>query len=697
MLEPGSVLDSKYEIHAPIGQGGFGHVYRASERLTGETVAIKELVPALVDHPEMVQRFIQEARATLRLTHPHIVRTHGIFEDQGTYYLAMEYLPGGSLADQLKRGPLPVNEALRVATELCEALAYAHGEHVVHCDIKPANVLFDEKGRARLADFGIAHVSAELVTRPFYTATGMAMGTIRYMAPEQLEGVRDDPRIDIYAVGALLYEMLAGRLYLDFETDSTPAAQVRNVQRIQTEQPRPLSSINPSVPQRLVDVVGKALRKAPENRFSATEELLEALRSQRERPPSQPRRVVSHPDRGAAVQSPAEPSSFHPRPASDVSRESTREQFSGLPKRALVGLAVCGCLALSALLVGGTAWLQSAVGNLPVADPSSTATHVQPTESLAADVLVPTVTSQPAEPSPTTEASATPRPLSLTESPLAGVPPDEASLGDRWTRPTDGMVMVYVPAGEFQMGSTDADVDAALDLCNQYRDDCRRERFEREQPAHPVALDGFWIDRTEVTNAQYARCVADGDCEESKLADDSRFNGPHYPVVGVNWHNAAAYCKWAGARLPTEAEWEYAARGPKRWTFPWGDSLDASRLNFCDVNCDLDWRAVEYDDGYRYTAPVGSYPEGASWCGAFDMAGNVWEWMNDWYQADYYSVSPYSNPQGPDSGSFKVLRGGAWYYSWNYVRAAYRTGNNPHYSYFSGIVGFRCVGRAAGQ
>lgn len=108
MLEPGSVLDNKYQIEASIGQGGFGYVYRARERLTGETVAIKELVPAFVDNPEMVQRFIQEARATLRLKHRHIARTYGIFEDRGTYYLAMLYLPGGSLADRLKRGTVPV-------------------------------------------------------------------------------------------------------------------------------------------------------------------------------------------------------------------------------------------------------------------------------------------------------------------------------------------------------------------------------------------------------------------------------------------------------------------------------------------------------------------------------------------------------------------------------------------------------------
>ena len=688
MLQPGTILDKKYRIEAAIGQGGFGYVYRARERLTGETVAIKELVPTFVDRPEMVERFIQEARATLRLTHPHIVRTHSIFEDGGTFYLAMEYLPGGSLADALKRGPLPVNEVVRVATELCQALAYAHGKGVVHCDIKPANVLFDAHGAVRLADFGIAHVSAEAMTRQFYTATGMAMGTIRYMAPEQLEGMRDDPRVDIYAVGALLYEMLAGRPYLDFETENTPAAQVRNLQRIQTKQPRPLGSINPRIPQWLVDIVGKALCKTPENRFSTTEELLEALCAQRERAPSKPTPVMSPSDRGAAAQRAAEPSSFQPRPASDVRGESIRDQLSGLPKWALVGLAAFGCLAFSALLIGGAAWLQRAGGAAPLAEPSSTATHVQPTESPAADVLGPTVTPQPTEYSATTGPAATPTPVLPTQPPDTVGPLAEASLGDTRTRPADGMVMVYVPAGEFQMGSTDAEVDAALGLCNQYLSACYRAWFEAERPAHMVALDGFWIDRTEVTNAQYARCVADGDCEESEYADDSHFNGADYPVVGVDWYNAAAYCQWAGARLPTEAEWEYAARGPERRTFPWGDTFDGTRLNFCDANCEHVWRAAEYDDGYAYTAPVGSYPAGASWCGALDMAGNVWEWVADWY-GDYPSGRQI-NPAGPSSGQAHVIRGGSWLDLPSLTRSANRFRIIPVDARY--YEGFRCAG-----
>jgi tRNA A-37 threonylcarbamoyl transferase component Bud32/streptogramin lyase len=307
------MLDNKYQIEAIIGQGGFGFVYRARERLTGETVAIKELVPSFVRDQQMVRRFIQEARATLRLTHPCIARTHTIFADRGTYYLCMEYLSGGSLADRLQGGPLAVEEAVRIARTLCQALAHAHQEGVVHCDIKPANVLFDARGRPRLADFGIAHVSSQLMTRQFFTSTGVTMGTVRYMAPEQLEGVRDDPRIDVYAVGALLYEMLAGRPYLDFEEATTPAAQMRNMQRIQSTPPAPLRALNPSVPEDVARAVVRALRKAPAERFGSARTLAQALQApvpptayhRRARPTAAPTRVAkergpSPPARAAA-------------------------------------------------------------------------------------------------------------------------------------------------------------------------------------------------------------------------------------------------------------------------------------------------------------------------------------------------------------------------------------------------------------
>jgi formylglycine-generating enzyme required for sulfatase activity/serine/threonine protein kinase len=670
MLQPGTVLDNKYRIESAVGRGGFGYVYRARERLTGETVAVKELVPSFVDDRGMVQRFIQEARATLRLTHTYIARSYTIFEDRGTYYLAMEYLSGGSLADRLASGPLPVAEAVQVAQDLCRALAYAHDRGVVHCDIKPANVLFDEDGAVRLADFGIAHVSAELMTRQFFTATGTAMGTVRYMAPEQLEGVRDDPRVDIYAVGALLYEMLAGRPYLDFETESTPLAQANNIHLIRTQPARPLRGVDPRLPAWLAEAVERALRKAAQERFATAKALREALEGrpqpQEAEEPLPPTQLVSE-----VVPEPApadERMLGHeraPEPAPDFApAEERRTETPSLPSapRAPAGRGLpgglpdwlkdlpiwgyaLGGLAAVALLVGGGMWLQRVIGGGPATPPPATEM------SAATSTLRPTSTR--VEPTPAPKPTSTPTQPPPTERPLPTAVPTIAGVGETWRRPADDAVMVYVPGGEFEMGST---------------------RRDDEQPVHTVALDAFWIDKYEVTNAQYARCVADGDCEESRYADDADFNGDDYPVVGVDWYNAAAYCEWAGARLPTEAEWEYAARGPEGHTYPWGDG---------DPTCDL----AQYGDCSGRTVPVGSLPDGASWCAALDLAGSVWEWVADWY-GDYPSGRQV-NPTGPPSGEYKVLRGGSWYDDPGGVRGANRNWSGPGGT--SSSLGFRCA------
>lgn len=277
----------------------------------------------------------------------------------------------------------------------------------------------------------------------------------------------------------------------------------------------------------------------------------------------------------------------------------------------------------------------------------------------------------------------------------SGCGPD-SSLGDAWTRPADDMVMVYVPGGEFEMGSDNDDLDYMMQLCKEYYGDCFRGWFKNEQPVHTVALDGFWIDRTEVTNAQYRQCVeaerCDPPAESSSPTGDLYYGNStydDYPVVYVSWHQAADYCEWADARLPTEAEWEYAARGPEGRVFPWGDTFDATRVNYCDANCEFDWADGSVDDGYGYTAPVGSYPDGVSWCGALDLAGNVWEWVADWYDAAYYGRSPSQNPPGPSSGQERVRRGASWHYPPHSMRSAVRFGIAPDIP--DNFQGFRCA------
>jgi iron(II)-dependent oxidoreductase len=202
----------------------------------------------------------------------------------------------------------------------------------------------------------------------------------------------------------------------------------------------------------------------------------------------------------------------------------------------------------------------------------------------------------------------------------------------------DGAEMILIPAGEFIMGSPEGEGD------------------DDEHPQHTVFLDAFYIDKYEVTNAQYKQFIDATGREAPKYWDDENFNQPDQPVVGVvgvDWYDAVAYAKWAGKRLPTEAEWEKAARGTDGRKYPWGNEWDNQK---CNSGAD--------GDGYEYTAPVGSFPDGASPYGVMDMVGNVCEWVADWYDSNYYSRSPQQNPKGPDYGEESafggVLRGGSW-------------------------------------
>ena len=252
--------------------------------------------------------------------------------------------------------------------------------------------------------------------------------------------------------------------------------------------------------------------------------------------------------------------------------------------------------------------------------------------------------------------------------------------------PKDGMVAMYVPAGVFRMGSTDEEVDEIYNECYDNMEmPCKREWFENELPAHNVYLDAFWIDQTEVTNIQYRMCLEAGGCaplmsNESYTRDSYYGNSlyDNFPVVYVDWYMANAYCQWAGRRLPTEAEWEKAARGTDGRKYPWGNGApNAELLNF------------SYDKGD--TTEVGSYPAGASPYGVMDMAGNVREWTADYYDPGYYSASPTENPQGPSFGDYHALRGGSWGEQANDVRITTRGGDRPTNPVWRYYLGFRCA------
>jgi formylglycine-generating enzyme required for sulfatase activity len=242
--------------------------------------------------------------------------------------------------------------------------------------------------------------------------------------------------------------------------------------------------------------------------------------------------------------------------------------------------------------------------------------------------------------------------------------------------------MLYVPAGEFLMGSAGTDTGAGAD----------------EKPQHTVYLDAFWIDRVEVANARYVRFLnalgehagacGGHDCAESQVEDKRshivRQEGRYvvelgfddHPATQVTWYGADAYCRWAGVRLPTEAEWEKAARGVDGRPYPWGSEA---------ATCSK----AQYGDCGATTLPTGSRLAGASPYGLLDMAGNVWEWVADWYDPAYYASSPGLNPPGPTAGERKVFRGGSWGYPPAFLRATDRARNRPTYAGFN--VGFRCA------
>ena len=274
----GKIIGGRYKIEEILGQGGMSAVYKATDPNLRRVVAIKMIHPHLSNDFGFVRRFEEEAAAVAQLRHPNIIQVYDFNHDNETYYMVLEFVPGETLQDHLRRlnavgRQIPIKDGLNYAIEVCEAADYAHQRGLIHRDIKPANVMLSIQGNAILMDFGIA----KIIGGQQHTATGAVVGTAMYMSPEQIKGETPDRRSDIYSLGVMLFEMVSGRP--PFDADSAMTLMMMHV-----NDPVPnLFEIIPTCEPSIVAIINKALAKNPEDRFQTAAQMANALRKVLER------------------------------------------------------------------------------------------------------------------------------------------------------------------------------------------------------------------------------------------------------------------------------------------------------------------------------------------------------------------------------------------------------------------------------
>jgi serine/threonine protein kinase/formylglycine-generating enzyme required for sulfatase activity len=729
-------LDQYVLLHR-IGRGGMGTVYLAEHERERRLVAIKLIERSLTQAPAMLQRFEREAQLAAKLRHPNLVAVfeQGAFESYA--YYAMEFVPGISLAkaitavkEQRRQGqryvdlaeivraessrlervlhldlqhPTSTGEAqesyfaaaARITAELADAIAYLHEQDIVHRDVKPENVLLDHSLTPLLSDFGLAKNWA----RVKLTRTGAPVGTPQYMSPEMATGGAQgvDHRTDIYSLGVTFYELLT--LQAPFAATSPHEL----LHKIAVEVPPRPRRLAPDVPRDLETIVLKAIEKNPDRRYQSARELAEDLRRFlrfdriHARPPGPVRQAARLLQRyrvpslvvGLALASLA--SWWF------VAQEVRASERRGVVAQARELLAQgrfheARSLLLRAQSAGAGAeiepLLREANGIFPV--PISSRPE-------GAEVTAYRLTEIGPEPGPGQKLGTTRRApdtlraalavgqyLLLVEKPDHGY--GEYRLTVTWQREQSGVAvelrptaavtgdMVLVPAGTYWIGHDPKNA--------------RGTPFDLEERQVDVAA--YFIDRCEVSNQQYAAFVEATGAQAPWVGGTVPSGSERLPVVGINWEEASAYAEWAGKRLPTQIEWEIAARGPDRRLYTWGNEFDPEKAN-------LGLQAASRQPG---TAPelrpprplavvaVDAATQDVSPCGALHMIGNVREWVFDVW-SPRPGVQPHEHWQLPSG--HRVLRGSSWFMvrSEAASRASHRMSMAPQESHRD--VGFRCA------
>lgn len=641
----------QYEITREIGRGGMGVVYEALHGVIGQRVAVKTLSKLLAGEPRSLERFLREARVCSLIEHEGLPRIFDYGQlAAGTPYILMEFLKGEMLRTRLLRSPqgrLSMQEAVRIARQVAAAMCAAHTAGVVHRDLKPDNVILilDSEAlggeRAKVLDFGIAHLMAAAPEKA--ASHSVPLGTPGYMSPEQCLGQEvPGPGTDVYSLGVMLYEMIWGAPPFTGSREELRRRQI-------FEQAVPLRNRLPELPSALASLIERMLVK-----------------------PSGLRPTMAQVHAGLSELTPdaltaAPPHAPPPAPPQGGQRTETTDGGSAAPK--------------------------------PMVTPTAAGTQLQ-------------------ELAPARRVRRWLRSAAVAAVVSAGLAAAYYKLS-----PTRSQ-MVRLPAGQFTMGSTTEEIETAFGWARRVGcTSCTRELFLRESPARSVQLSAFDIDRTEVTNQEFAawlnrqpglrievgRRVHQGSTllldlwagygYSGIIYHDSRFAArpgmDRQPVSLLTWDAADGYCRAQGKRLPTEAEWEYAARGTAGLRFPWGDN---------EPGC----AGVVYGRGEggvcagrsSGTQEVGSAVQDRSLLGVRDLGGNVAEWVMDRFTSRYPTCpAPCRDPLVLDNSEAdggprtRVVRGGAWFRKADSCRGAGRSRRKQED--LAGDIGFRCVRSAA--